>query len=562
MNVGFGTRVQHGAMRRQRGVRRLFKPDEEVDFVVVGAGSAGCAIAARLSEDPRTKVVLLEAGGSDRNIWIHIPIGYGRTMIDQRVNWMLQTEPDPNLGNRSIFWPRGKVLGGSSSINGLIYIRGQRQDFDTWRQMGNVGWSFDDVLPYFKRSEDQVRGASELHGTGGPLAVDDMRDRHPICEAFIRACADNGVPRNDDFNGREQEGVGYFQLTARNGRRCSAARGYLHPAMRRPNLHVVTHAHAERITFDGRRATGVVYRRGDRSFTVRARAEVVLCGGAIASPHLLMLSGVGPAAHLAEHGTGVVHDLPGVGQCLQDHYQARIALRCRFPITVNDMFASKLGMARYGPQYGLRRTGPLTIAAGQVGVFARTRPELATPDVQYHFILFSADRIADGLHKWPGFTLSVCQLRPESRGEIRLRSSDPLAAAAIHPNYLATETDRRTMVDGMKLGRRWLTHPDVAHFIESEYLPGAAVADDAAMLDFVRAQGTTIYHPTSTCRMGADDMAVTDAALRVHGLERLRVADASVMPTVVSGNTNAAAIMIGEKAADLLRGREALRAAA
>jgi len=540
----------------------LAKAEMEADFVIVGAGSAGCAIAARLSEDPATKVVLLEAGGPDRNIWIHIPIGYGRTMIDARVNWMYQTEPDPNLGNRSIYWPRGKVLGGSSSINGLIYIRGQRQDFDTWRQMGNAGWSFDDVLPYFRRAEDQVRGADDLHGAGGPISVDDMRDRHPICEAFIRACTDNGVKRNDDFNGREQEGVGYFQLTTRNGRRCSAAVGYLRPAMHRPNLRVVTHAHAERVTFDGRRATGVVFRNGGESVTVRARREVVLSGGAIASPHLLMLSGVGPAAHLAEHGIDVVHALPGVGQCLQDHYQARIALRCRFPITVNDIFAKRTPMVRAGLQYALRRTGPLTIAAGQVGVFARTRPELATPDVQYHFIIFGADRASEGLHKWPGFTLSVCQLRPESRGEIRLRSPDPLAPAAIHPNYLATETDRRTMVDGLTLGRRWLAHPAVAHFMESEYLPGAAVADDAAMLDYIRAYGGTIFHPTSTCRMGPDKLAVTDASLLVHGLEGLRVADASVMPTVVSGNTNAAAIMIGEKAADLLRGREPLRAAA
>src|SRR5271166_3520711 len=312
---------QDGAMRGQRGGRRLAKAEMEADFVIVGAGSAGCAIAARLSEDPATKVVLLEAGGPDRNIWIHIPIGYGRTMIDARVNWMYQTEPDPNLGNRSIYWPRGKVLGGSSSINGLIYIRG----------------------------------------------------RHPICEAFIRACTDNGVKRNDDFNGREQEGVGYFQLTTRNGRRCSAAVGYLRPAMHRPNLRVVTHAHAERVTFDGRRATGVVFRNGGESVTVRARREVVLSGGAIASPHLLMLSGVGPAAHLAEHGIDVVHALPGVGQCLQDHYQARIALRCRFPITVNDIFAKRTPMVRAGLQYALRRTGPLTIAAGQVGVFARTR---------------------------------------------------------------------------------------------------------------------------------------------------------------------------------------------
>ncbi len=529
----------------------------EADVVVVGAGSAGCVIAARLSEDPSCRVVLLEAGGGDRHFWVHVPIGYGRTIADPRVNWCYSTEPEPHLGGRRLFWPRGKLLGGSSSINGLIYIRGQREDFDQWRQMGNAGWSYDDVLPYFRRAEDQVRGADEWHGTGGPLAVDDLRERHPICEAFIAGAVADGIPRNDDFNGATQEGVGYYQLTARRGRRCSAAVGYLRPARARPNLRIVTRAHAKRILFDGRRACGVVYRGPDgASVTVRARREVVLCGGAVNSPQLLMLSGIGPAAHLREMGIDVLQDLPGVGENLQDHYKASIALRCRLPITVNDMFASRLRMARYGAEYLLRRTGPLTIAAGQVGVFARTRPELATPDVQFHFIIFSADDMAKGLHTFPGFTLNVCQLRPESRGAVRLHSADPLAAPAIHPNYLATETDRRTMVAGMLLGRRLLARPEMAPYVAAEHAPGEAVRTEAEMLDYIRATGGTIYHPTGTCRMGPDPMAVVDAGLRVRGVDGLMVADASVMPTVVSGNTNAASIMIGEKAADLLRHRQ------
>jgi choline dehydrogenase len=537
----------------------------EADCIVVGAGSAGCVIAARLSEDPSCRVVVLEAGGEDRNPWIHIPLGYGKTITDARVNWCYHTEPDPGLNGRSVFWPRGKVLGGSSSINGLLYIRGQAEDFAHWRQLGNVGWSFEDVLPYFKRSEGRIGGAGraddDLHGHDGPLAVSDLGDRNALSEAYIQAAQALGIPRNDDFSGRVQEGVGYFQVTARRGRRCSAAVAFLRPAMKRPNLRVVTHALAGRVLFAGRRATGVSFLRDGVAHTVRATREVILAGGAVNSPQLLMLSGIGPAAHLQGMGVETIHDLPGVGRNLQDHFQTRFAYRCRFPITVNDVMMSRLKMARMGLQYVLFRNGPLAVSAGQVGLFAKTRPDLPTPDIQFHYVGFSSDRPTEGLHKYSGFSQSVCQLRPESRGWITLKSTNPAAPPAIHPNYLATELDRRTLVDGLKLGRRIAAQPALQHFIASEDLPGGAVQSDDQLLDYARHYGGTIYHPAGTCKMGHDALAVVDDQLRVHGLTGLRVADASIMPTVVSGNTNAACIMIGEKCADLVRGQVLARAA-
>ncbi|HEX2940893.1 MAG TPA: choline dehydrogenase [Rhodopila sp.] len=524
----------------------------EADFVVIGAGSAGCVMAARLSEDPATRVVLLEAGGEDTNRWIHIPLGFGKTFADTSVNWCYETEADPGIGNRRIFWPRGKVLGGSSSINGMVDIRGQKEDFDHWRQLGNAGWSFDDVLPYFRRAEHQTRGADSYHGTGGPLCVSDVA-ADPICEAFIEAAAECGIPRNDDFNGGTQEGVGYHQTTTRNGRRCSTAVGYLRPAMSRPNLRVITHALTERILLDGHRATGVRFRRGGQTITVRAVREVILCGGAINSPQLLMLSGIGPAAHLAEHGIDTAHDLQGVGQSLQDHYSAPIKLRCRMPITVNDVVNSPVGRIKAGLQYYLFRTGVLTMATSPAAMFVRTRPELASPDMKCSISPFSADRPQDGLHKWSGITMIAYQLRPESRGEIRLKSANPADPPEMHPNYLSAELDQRTLVAGLQLCRRVLANPRMQQFIESEYIPGPSVRTDDEMLDYARRMGGTVFHPTSTCKMGPDGMAVVDASLRVHGIVGLRVVDASIMPTVASGNTNAPTIMIAEKAADMIR---------
>jgi choline dehydrogenase len=530
-------------------------PQDQIaaDFIVVGAGSAGCAVAARLSEDPAARVLLLEAGGEDRNRWIHIPLGFGKTFADPSVNWCYETEPDPGAADRRVFWPRGKVLGGSSSINGMVYIRGQAEDFDHWRQLGNTGWSFDDVLPYFKRAEDQTRGADAFHGIDGPLCVSDVPDRHPICEAFIQSAIELGFPRNDDFNGAKQEGVGYHQTTTRKGRRCSTAVGYLRPAMQRPNLQVITGALTEKIDFDGRRVTGVTFRQDGRVIIGCAGSEVILCGGAVNSPQLLMLSGIGPQEHLSELGIPVVHHLPGVGQSLQDHYSAPIKLKCRLPITVNDVMQSNVSKLKVGLQYMMFKTGPLAMATSPAALFARTRPELASPDIKLSITPFSADRPQDGLHPFSGFTMIAYQLRPESRGQIKLKSAAAADPPAVYPNYLATETDQRTIVAGLNLCRRLLANPHLQHFIESEFLPGATVQTDEQLLDFARQRGGTVYHPTSTCKMGSDPMAVVDPELRVHGVERLRVADASIMPTVVSGNTNAATIMIGERAADMVR---------
>ena len=531
----------------------------EADFIVVGAGSAGCAVAARLSEDPSTRVVLLEAGGEDTNRWIHIPLGFGKTFADSSVNWCYETEPDPGAADRRVCWPRGKVLGGSSSINGMVYIRGQAEDFDHWRQLGNTGWSFDDVLTYFRRSEHQMRGADSFHGTGGPLCVSDVA-QHPICEAFIASATEAGFPRNDDFNGAQQDGVGYHQTTTRNGRRCSTAVGYLRPAMGRPNLSIVTNALTEKITFDGRRATGVVFRNNGEERTALAASEVILCGGAVNSPQLLMLSGIGPQQHLAEFGIPPVHHLPGVGQSLQDHYSAPIKLRCKLPITVNDVMLSNVRKLKAGLEYYMFHRGPLSMISSPAALFARTRPGLASPDVKISISPFSAERPQDGLHQFSGFTSIAYQLRPESRGEIKLKSPDPFDAPAVHPNYLATEIDQLTIVAGLKLIRRILANPHMQQFVESEFQPGSAVETDAQLLDYARRRGGTVYHPTSTCKMGSDPLSVVDVELRVHGIEGLRIADASIMPTVVSGNTNAATIMIGEKAADMLRQQARLTA--
>jgi len=525
---------------------------DSFDFIVVGAGSAGCVLANRLTASGRHRVLLLEAGGHDRHIWIHIPLGYGKLFSDRKVNWLYTSEPEPELDNRQIIQPRGKVLGGSSSINGLLYIRGQPADFDHWRQLGNSGWSFEDVLPYFRRAEDQQRGEDALHGVGGPLAVSDVCEPHPLCEAFIAAAQQAGFPRNDDFNGPTQEGAGYFQLTARHGRRCSTAVGYLRQAHRRPNLAIVSNALASRILFSGRRAIGVEYRCGDATRIAHANAEVIVAGGAFNSPQLLQLSGLGPAALLKSCGINVVADMPGVGAELQDHLQVRMQYRCTEPITVNDVIHSWRHRAGAGLRYALFRKGLLAIGAGYAGGFFRTNALAATPDVQVHFIIFSADTAGAALHSFPGFIASVCQLRPESRGFVRIKSADPEKPPAIQPRYLSSRTDRDTVVAGLKLLRRIMNQPAMRRYIAEERAPDPRCTSDAELLAFARANGTTVFHPTSTCRMGADATAVVEERLRVHGIERLRVVDGSIMPTVVSGNTNAAIVMIGEKGADMI----------
>jgi choline dehydrogenase len=525
---------------------------ESFDYIVVGAGSAGCVLADRLTACGRYRVLLLEAGGKDRNPWIHIPLGYGKLFSNPKVNWLYTTEPEPELNNRRVIQPRGKVLGGSSSINGLLYIRGQHEDFNHWRQLGNPGWSFEDVLPYFRRAEDQERGSDPLHGTGGPLAVSDVCEPHPLCEAFIEAAQQAGFPRNDDFNGQAQEGAGYFQLTARRGRRCSTAVGYLRRARQRANLTVVPHALARRLVFDGRRAIGIEYSQGGSTRIAHARSEIILAGGAFNSPQLLQLSGLGPADLLKSHGIEIVADMPGVGSDLQDHLQVRMQYRCTEPITMNDVINSWRHRIGAGVRYCLFRKGLLAIGAGYAGGFFRASPLAATPDVQVHFIIFSGDTSGGPLHPFPGFIASVCQLRPESRGFVRIKSADPRVPPAIQPRYLSAQKDRETVVAGMKLLRRIMSEPAMRRYIAEERLPDPSCTSDDDLLAFARETGTTVFHPTSTCRMGSDGTAVVDERLRVRSIERLRVVDGSIMPSLVSGNTNAAVVMIGEKGADMI----------
>ena len=522
---------------------------EAWDYVIVGAGTAGCVLADRLSADGTTRVLLLEAGPRDTNLWIHVPLGYGKLFARTDVNWAYESEPEAALNGRRVFTPRGKVLGGSSSINGLVYIRGQREDFDGW---GIPGWRFDDLLPYFKKSEDQGRGADAWHGVGGPIAVTDLPDKHELCDAFIASAAALGVPRNEDFNGARQEGAGYYQATAKNGRRSSAATGYLRPAMKRAKLRVEVEALATRVLFEGKTAVGVEYRQGGSTRTARAAREVILAGGAFNSPQLLQLSGVGPRALLERHGVPVVHDAPGVGEQLQDHFYVRTFWRCTKPITLNDDMASWWRQLGIGLRYVLQRRGPLTVSAGYAAAFVRTRPELTRPDAQIYFINFSTAKRGGLLHPFSGFTCSVSQLQAESRGWVRIRSADPQTPPAIQYNYLATENDRRMMVAGLKFVRRLVNTPPMSGYVAGEFQPGARVQSDADWLVFCRETGDTVFHPTSTCRMGTDGASVVDERLRVRGLGALRVIDASVMPAVVSGNTIAAVYAIAEKGADLV----------
>jgi choline dehydrogenase len=526
--------------------------NETFDYIVCGAGSAGCVLANRLSADPGNSVLLLEAGGRDTNPWIHIPVGYYRTMHNPKTDWCYITEPVPGFNDRRIKWPRGKVLGGSSSINGLVYIRGQREDFDHWRQLGNTGWGFDDVLAYFLRSEGQERGQDAYHATDGPLVVSDPRVRWPLCDDFIAAAENIGVPRRDDFNGAVQEGVGYFQTTIDRGRRCSAARAFLRPVMRRKNLKVVTSAHIEKILFQDRRARGVRFRHNDQVVEVGASAEVILSAGAIGSPQILELSGIGAGQGLQALGMSCVHDLPGVGENLQDHMQVRCVYKTTQPMTLNNEVNSLFGKARIGIEYLLRRGGPMAMAASHVSAFMRTMPHVATPDIQFHFQPLSADAPGKGLHRFSAYTSSVTQLRPESRGTVHIKSPVASDYPRIQPNYLSVARDQDVTVAGLKLSRKICSQPPISKKTASEYLPGSEIDNDAALLEYARQCGETIYHPTSTCMMGMGKDAVVDERLRVHGLDRLRVADASIMPTIVSGNTNAPTIMIGEKAADMI----------
>lgn len=525
------------------------------DYVVVGAGSAGCVLANRLSDGGRHTVCLLEAGPADNYMWIHVPIGYGKTMFHPVYNWGFHTDPDPNMHNRRLYWPRGRTLGGCSSINGLIYVRGQQQDYDHWAALGNRGWSWRDCLPYSRRLEHNTLGEGPTRGTGGPLWASAIRQRHELVDAFVAASNRLGVRTVDDFNTGDQEGVGYYQLTTRNGLRCSTAVAYLKPARGRPNLHIETDAQALKVLFDGAQASGVRYVQHGKVHEVRALREVILAAGALQSPQLLQVSGVGPAALLDRHGIAVVADRKGVGENLQDHLQVRLIYEVTKPITTNDELHSWVGRAKMGLQWALFRGGPLAIGINQGGMFCRALPdESATPDIQFHFSTLSADSAGGSVHPFPGCTYSICQLRPESRGTVRIRTDDARDAPSIQPNYLDTERDRRTTVAGVRFARRVAAAEPMAPLMKREVRPGADAQTDDELLEFCREYGQTIFHPSGTAKMGvaSDPLAVVDERLRVYGTRGLRVVDCSIMPTLVSGNTNVPIVMVAEKASDMI----------
>jgi choline dehydrogenase len=526
----------------------------EFDYVIIGAGSAGCALANRLSADPATRVCLLEAGGEDNWIWIHIPIGYLYTQMNARTDWCLRTEPEPGLNGRVLNYPRGKVLGGCSAINGMIYMRGQAADYDHWRQLGNEGWGWDDVLPFFKRSEDFAGGASDLHGAGGEWRVENPRISWPILDAFRDAAEQAGIPKTDDFNTGDNEGCGYFQVNQKKGVRWTSAKAFLRPVKGRRNLQVVTKAEARNLLFSGRRCIGVALTDGR---TVRARREVVSCAGAVMSPVILQRSGIGPGEWLKEAGIDVRHDLPGVGRNLQDHLQLRLVYTVQGIGTLNERVGSLVQRGRMGLEYALFRKGPLTMAPSQLGAFTRSDPRYATPNIEFHVQPLSLDKFGEPLHPFPAFTASVCNLRPTSRGDIRVKSPDPGAAPSIRPNYLSTEEDQQVAADCIRVTRKICAAPALARYVTGEMKPGLQVQDQDDLVHAAGDLGTTIFHPVGTCKMGSstDSTAVVSPTLQVHGLENLRIVDASIMPTITSGNTNSPSIMIAERAAAIMLGQ-------
>jgi choline dehydrogenase-like flavoprotein len=524
------------------------------DFIVTGAGSAGCAVAGRLSESGKYRVLLLEAGTKDTNPWIHIPLGYTKTYTDPRVNWMFDSEPEKELNGRTLYQPRGKVLGGTSSINGMVYMRGTPTDYDGWRQKGCEGWGYDDVLPFFKKAEDQERGPDEFHGAGGPLHVSNPV-RSVLGDAMVNAALEAGVPANNDFNGAAQEGVGYYQTTTANRRRWSSARAYLGPAKGRANLTISTQSHATRILFEGLKAVAVEYQTPSGKETAYAKGEIVVSGGVYGSPQLLQLSGVGPGDLLQEFGVPVVRDMEGVGKHLHDHFNTFLVWRCAQKVTLNDLHASAFMKLTSGIQYVFTRSGHLSNAGIYAGAFVKSDPRLEQPDLQINMFGWSAyERLRTGIkpHPFSAFTLSPVHLRPEGRGTVRIKSADPLAAPAIRFNFLASEYDFQALIYGTRLSRKIAEQPALKPFVLDEVIPGETCQSDEQMKEEIRVRGVSNLHPVGTCRMGKEVDAVVDPRLRVHGIEHLRVADASIMPQVPGGNTNAPSIMIGEKCAAMI----------
>ena len=532
------------------------RTEGDYDYIIVGGGTAGCVLANRLTQSSQHRVLLLEAGGEDWYPWIHVPVGYLYTMNNPRTDWMMRTEDEPGLNGRSLSYPRGKVLGGCTAINGMIYMRGQAADYDHWRQLGNTGWGWDDVLPYFIRSEDNYRGAGAHHGAGGEWSVARQRLRWDILEAFRDAAEEIGIPRRDDFNDGDNEGSGFFEVNQRNGLRWTSAKAFLRPARRRENLRVVTGALVTSLVLAGRRAVAVRYAQGGGEHEARAGAEIILSAGAVSSPKLLELSGIGDPEILQSLGIPVHQALTGVGANLQDHLQIRTVFRVKGARTLNQLANSKLGKASMAAEYGLFRTGPLSMAPSQLGIFSRSDDTIATPDLEYHIQPLSTDRLGDPLHRFPAVTVSVCNLRPQSRGTCHIRSRDASEQPSIRPNYLSEERDRDVALNSVKQARRLASASALKRYAPEEMLPGPAITSDDELLAAIGTIATTIFHPVGTCRMGSDDRSVVDTNLRVLGVEGLRVVDASIMPTITSGNTASPVIMIAEKAADAILGRQ------